>query len=276
MPHLAINNPITNVMLAICSIVLLASTLIGVLAPKPAPISPFVLLGVAIVIVLLAVGVNILCALVVFPKQWRSKALDASSHIEKGGIILVLGCRVGTVAASFAEQVVRQNKAQDTKFIFVDKFTSWGHPYKPKKLLQVLTSIGIPQKNVVAYDINTKDSTKPSIAFDELPFATGSISLIISGNMLQCSTQKESMYVREMIRVLRPGGRIIISDPRLFWGALKTTVLATHWKHAHLESKGALNWIDVTKPDGLLEWGSLSGNARNARSAERLMPIESV
>lgn len=253
MPQLVVNNPTTTVMIIIAQICVLVATLINIISTQSTTLSRSLLIGLALTLALLAFGTSILCALFIFPKYWGSKALSASDHIERGGIILVLGCRVGATTISFAEQVVRQGKTPNIKFVFVDDFSKWGHPYKPKALVQILTGIGIPQQHIVAHAINTKDNGNPIVSYGMLPFANGSISLIISGHMLEHSTQWEDMCIKEMIRVLQPGGRMIVAGSRFSWGSLKATVLKKCWKYVRLEKAGSMHWIDATKLDNLLE-----------------------
>jgi len=239
-PQLVVN-PVRSVLLLSGQIIVIVSICIH-LSRKSPPDASVWLLGLSLIGYGLSVLQWVLSALRYIPKYWRAKAWDAVGHIEKGGIVLVLGCRVGASAIPFAEVAVVCRRTADIKFVCIDKFSKWwSYPYKPETLLQTLLEVGLPHHSIVAHAINVKEG----IAYSKLPFATGSISLIISDNVLSGAWPQEDACFKEMVRVLQPGGRIIVSDPRYFWGSLKKRILSEfRWKHARLERAVGLHWDD--------------------------------
>jgi SAM-dependent methyltransferase len=77
-----------------------------------------------------------------------------------------------------------------------------------------------------------------------LPFPDGSFDVVLAVTVL-CLVPDAAQAVREMARVLRPGGRLVLADLGRFnlWAAkrrVQSLLGASFWRHTHFRSQRAL------------------------------------
>lgn len=198
------------------------------------------------------------CNVQEIPQVWKQKAKSVMGSVEPGSVILVLNCGVGASAIPFAREAVLTGKAKQVQFVCIDHFYPLSsYPYRPEELLYNLVDAGLFPESVTAHKLSKDNSRSgsPTVQYTKLPFASGSVSLIICDRVLIKGILKgrfDCECLQELARVLRPGGRLILQDPRLSKSMariMKRISSQAIWKSIMVERAASKHWIDLVKSD---------------------------